>query len=590
MAVVDPTAQTSYSSSKCVILSMAAVYPTHQTSWSSCSLIRDDAGVLPSTLGCSKLAIILSADEIAAILEEQVGLLEAEIYITLPDNPLLSDEDSGDEEETNFDHLSGNQLKAVSESRITKVFSGEIRTEEVHSDVILPPLSSSSQCSGEGGTTLSTLGRDSSLNLPITSKLYKMSLTFILYMYLDHVELKNAEDARYLYKASVSYAIPHLCEISAGYMAKDLNFDNIWQVLELVAEIQEPFLKEECGKFVRRNPQLVLSHVNFSKLSKGVVANIVELDCLDVPEIEIILAVDRWAESQCTQFDMNVNRVNKREFIGPDILEKLRFLAVPQDAFVKELAFTPDNEKCLLTLEESYAILMNLTQVGSFPIPTEFSSDKRARKLAKFRCIRKIQQLPPHMMGGYTHSSQMYAASYASAMERVVALASPTQSATLGGKNFSLDVKVDHPIILYGIQVPTLCFPVGIGPKNLTKEYDESFVVTVQDPAGTPINQTVLSTKVPYGSSVDIILKDSVVLQRNVTYKIQVYTSNNYFLSKKLSLMEENPPVKFSFRDAAKVGNIPPPPSSSMYATGGTGLKQETDLGFITQVIYSLWI
>nr|CAD7396146.1 unnamed protein product [Timema poppensis] len=43
---------------KCVILSMVAVYPTPQTSWSSCSLIRDDAGVLPSTLGCSKLALM----------------------------------------------------------------------------------------------------------------------------------------------------------------------------------------------------------------------------------------------------------------------------------------------------------------------------------------------------------------------------------------------------------------------------------------------------------------------------------------------------------------------------------------------------
>nr|CAD7411627.1 unnamed protein product [Timema poppensis] len=72
----------------------------------------------------------LSADEIASILEEQVGLPEAEIYITPTDNPLLSDEDSGDEEETNFDHLSGNQLKAVSEARITKVVSGEIVTEE----------------------------------------------------------------------------------------------------------------------------------------------------------------------------------------------------------------------------------------------------------------------------------------------------------------------------------------------------------------------------------------------------------------------------------------------------------------------------
>nr|CAD7202572.1 unnamed protein product [Timema douglasi] len=35
-----------------------AVCPTPQTSWSTCSLIRDDAGVLPSTLGCSKLALM----------------------------------------------------------------------------------------------------------------------------------------------------------------------------------------------------------------------------------------------------------------------------------------------------------------------------------------------------------------------------------------------------------------------------------------------------------------------------------------------------------------------------------------------------
>nr|CAD7576640.1 unnamed protein product [Timema californicum] len=37
------------------------------------------------------------------------------------DSPMISDEDSEDEEEINFDHLSENQLKAVSEARITKV-------------------------------------------------------------------------------------------------------------------------------------------------------------------------------------------------------------------------------------------------------------------------------------------------------------------------------------------------------------------------------------------------------------------------------------------------------------------------------------
>nr|CAD7258286.1 unnamed protein product [Timema shepardi] len=45
----------------CVILSRVAVYPTPLTSWSTWSSIRDDA-VLPSTLGCSKLALMGNLD------------------------------------------------------------------------------------------------------------------------------------------------------------------------------------------------------------------------------------------------------------------------------------------------------------------------------------------------------------------------------------------------------------------------------------------------------------------------------------------------------------------------------------------------
>ena len=67
-------------------------------------------------------------------------------------------------------------------------------------------------------------------------------------MYLDKIELKNAEDASMVYKAAVKYSMPHLCEISARFMVRDMNFDTLWPVLQLVSEIQEPVLKEECAK------------------------------------------------------------------------------------------------------------------------------------------------------------------------------------------------------------------------------------------------------------------------------------------------------------------------------------------------------
>ncbi|KAJ9577225.1 hypothetical protein L9F63_006199 [Diploptera punctata] len=419
----------------------------------------------------------------------------------------------------------------------------------------------------------------------IEPRIFQMMLD---YMYLDKIELKNAEDASLVYKAAVKYCMPHLCEISARFMVKDMNFDTLWPILHLISEIQEPVLKDECAKFVRKNPSLVLKHNNFPHVDRNVVHMIVDLDCLDVPEAEILTAVEKWAEEQCNKASFPADRENKRTILGPDILSKLRFLALSQEEFVKGPAFTSNNDKGLLTLEESYAILMNITVPGSYPMPEGFSNDSRPRKLAKLRCIRKVQMpCPPSgFTGGFTTPPPtMMGSPFMNTLDRVVALASPTQTATLGGKNFSLEIKVDHPIVLYGIQVPTLWFPIAAGAKPMTKEYDESFIVTVLDASGTPISHTVFNGKIQYGTVLDINLKESIILQKNANYKIQVYTSNTYFLSKKLSTTEDCPPVKFTFKDTAKVGSIPAPPS-----VFSIGMKQETDCGFIIQLIYSLWI
>jgi hypothetical protein len=174
---------------------------------------------------------------------------------------------------------------------------------------------------------------------------------------------------------------------------------------------------------------------------------------------------------------------------------------------------------------------------------------------------------------------------FTNTIDQVMAFASPSQPATLGGKNFSLDIKVDHPIVLYGIQVTTLWFSVATHPKPLINEYDESFTVTVLDAFGTTISHTVFVSKIAIGSVVDINLSKPIILQKNVSYKIQVDTNNIYFLREKLSTVEDCPPVKFMLKDTAKVG--------TMQATASlfdTGMKQETDCAFVTQLIYSVWV
>lgn len=58
----------------------------------------------------------MNIEEIAAVFDE-LDLLEADVFILPPENPLLSDEDSGEENDADITHFTGNQLRGGAEMR-----------------------------------------------------------------------------------------------------------------------------------------------------------------------------------------------------------------------------------------------------------------------------------------------------------------------------------------------------------------------------------------------------------------------------------------------------------------------------------------
>lgn len=78
----------------------------------------------------------LTAEEIISILEADDNIVEAKMFIGPPDDPFLSDGDSGDEDgdETNVNHLSGNQLRGIAEAQITKFSDNGLFTYVVSED------------------------------------------------------------------------------------------------------------------------------------------------------------------------------------------------------------------------------------------------------------------------------------------------------------------------------------------------------------------------------------------------------------------------------------------------------------------------
>ncbi|XP_039278710.1 uncharacterized protein LOC111046056 [Nilaparvata lugens] len=253
------------------------------------------------------------------------------------------------------------------------------------------------------------------------------------------------------------------------------------------------------------------------------------------------------------------------------ILSKLRFLALPQISFVKEVAFTSTKpEDAILTKEESYAILLNLVVPGIEALPDIICKEAKVRIAGKLRVSRKV--LPNSAFHGNLATMQHNPVTFfPTPFEKMMVLASPSPLASFGAKSFCCDVVVSFPIKLLGIQVPTF-----FSPQNMS-EYEENYMVTVQSSnTSRNLSSTTWKGKVKYNSSVDIVFKDSVHIERNIKYSIYVYTSNMYYVSRSFSHVENRPPVQFTFKDTVSYFGAP------------TNAKLVTDFGFVTELIYNL--
>lgn len=233
--------------------------------------------------------------------------------------------------------------------------------------------------------------------------------------------------------------------------------------------------------------------------------------------------------------------------------------------FYSQVAYSKSKgDESVLTMDESYAILMNMVVPGSYPMPEGFSISTKQRTVVELkRLIRRLF----NPLGTYQAVTPQ-----SPRLDKLTVLPGPALTAPFGCKNFALDLLVSKDITLYGIQVPTF-FPgmMGAAPKL----YEETYIVSIQNaskPNKPMVGSINYSGKVAYNSFVDLHFKESVKLEKNNTYTVIVYTNNTYYLNQKMCTVEESFGIKFSLKD-----------SVSLFGKPG-----KHDFAFISQLIYSV--
>ncbi|XP_040581914.1 BTB/POZ domain-containing protein 2 [Lepeophtheirus salmonis] len=323
--------------------------------------------------------------------------------------------------------------------------------------------------------------------------------TLLEYVYTDEIKLDSFELACELCYAAKKYMLPSLVEECKKYLWQDLYPRNACRAYEFGKLFEEPILMEKSLQIIINQTKEVLCEETFEDIEHSTLCLILSQSTICASEIELFNAMIRWSikevERRCPEGDNIVNM--QRRCLG-EALFHIRYLIFTASEFADGPAKTG-----LLTEQESFAILMNISSFGSWKMPDHMNSETSSRKSPCdilstsfdmtdiFICNRNMMQEPNCLNSSILDCSV----------------------------NFS----VDRSICIRGLEVPSQVQDVVLDDSSSDKpDYNELLYAHILDSEGSRLSYTHYTAKVSYHSMTRINFNKPVVIKANRTYRIGI--------------------------------------------------------------------
>ena len=249
---------------------------------------------------------------------------------------------------------------------------------------------------------------------------YESLLELFRYLYSDEVNLTGSNVMQVLYLAK-KYLVPSLADKCTEYLRRHLEASNAFSILPQAQKFEDKDLEERCWSVIDWHTEEAVTSDDFVTLERSIVESVVKRERLNVKEVDLFKAVDRWAtkevERQGLTPDGDSGEV-KRKILGEEILKSVRFPLMSQKEFAS-VVFDLD----ILTKEEIGLMFKHYSDVH-FKSPLPFMASPRIWPC--HRCYRFAVVNPPGgVIGPWIQD---------------------------GRSPYTLKLTVNKPVKLYGVQ------------------------------------------------------------------------------------------------------------------------------------------
>ena len=161
---------------------------------------------------------------------------------------------------------------------------------------------------------------------------YESLLELFRFLYSDEVNLSGSNVMQVLYLAK-KYLVPSLADKCTKYLQEHLEASNVFSVLPQAQKFEDKDLEERCWEVIDAHTENSLTSEEFVTLERSVIESVVKRESLNVKEVELFKAVDRWATKEVERQGLTPDGVVKRRILGEEIVKAIRFPVMSQKEF-----------------------------------------------------------------------------------------------------------------------------------------------------------------------------------------------------------------------------------------------------------------
>ena len=94
------------------------------------------------------------------------------------------------------------------------------------------------------------------------------------------------------------YLVPSLADKCTEYIREHLDASNVFSVLSQALKFEDKALEKRCWEIIEIHTENAQTSEEFVTLERSVVESVVKRERLNVKEVDLFKAVDRWATKE----------------------------------------------------------------------------------------------------------------------------------------------------------------------------------------------------------------------------------------------------------------------------------------------------